>query len=251
MFLEFVALVEKNWFEMGILTINNAACNVEFAPVKYGALYNWWATQGGAGNSVTSSDDWDVALINDWKALCLFVDPDLTSYVNGNTGGLELKESGVLYWVDAFGVNNHGMSLRGSGQRNTDGTFTVLRSSGNIWTANGNAFGGNSVGVYSANNYINCAGLSEGNKAIGFGIRLVYNGVGVPESYTGNNGKVYEVVTIGGKTWLKHNLNETKLRDGSWIPGYDGGAYTPISGAAWAAKTTLAMCYYGDDESNG
>jgi hypothetical protein len=62
---------------------------------------------------------------------------------------------------------------------------------------------------------------------------------------------VYPVVLIGTQYWLVSNLNETKYRTGDWITGYNNGIYTPISNGDWAAKTTEAMCYYGDNETYG
>jgi uncharacterized protein (TIGR02145 family) len=68
--------------------------------------------------------------------------------------------------------------------------------------------------------------------------------------YIGNDGKIYRTVKIGTQVWLADNLAETKFRNGDYIPGFDGGVYTPISNAAWAALTTPACCAYDDDLSN-
>jgi hypothetical protein len=40
------------------------------------------------------------------------------------------------------------------------------------------------------------------------------------------------------------------FRDGSWIPGFDGGVYTPIDNATWASATSAMCCAYEDDLSN-
>ena len=69
-------------------------------------------------------------------------------------------------------------------------------------------------------------------------------------TYTGNDGKVYRTICIGTQEWLADNLCETKFRNGDWIPGFDGGVYTPFSNAAWAALTTGALCAYNNDWSN-
>ena len=80
-------------------------------------------------------------------------------------------------------------------------------------------------------------------KKRGHGIRLVYTGAGTPTSYTGNDGKVYRVVTIGTQTWLADNLAETKFRNGDTISEV-------TDNATWAALTTGARCVYNNDESN-
>jgi hypothetical protein len=69
-------------------------------------------------------------------------------------------------------------------------------------------------------------------------------------TYTGNDGKVYRTICIGTQEWLADNLCETKFRNGDYIPGFDGGVYTPITNEAWAALTTPACCAYDDDLSN-
>ena len=52
------------------------------------------------------------------------------------------------------------------------------------------------------------------------------------------------------KVWLADNLAETMYNDDTYIPGFDGGVYTPITDAAWAALTTPALCAYDDEVDN-
>jgi len=98
------------------------------------------------------------------------------------------------------------------------------------------------------------------SKEVGFSVRLVRpatsfeqdlaDGTIIPNAYTGNNGRIYSAVKIGTQVWLSENLAETKYYDGTWIPGYDDGEYTPISNTDWSNLTTGALCAYDNDLSN-
>jgi uncharacterized protein (TIGR02145 family) len=55
-------------------------------------------------------------------------------------------------------------------------------------------------------------------------------------------GYLYKTVLIGNQVWMAENLRTTKYNDNSGV--------TPVTdGTAWAALTTEAYCWYGNDET--
>lgn len=213
--------------------------------VTYGALYNFYAV----------SDARNIANIG-WH-ICTLIDAEnLQTYLGGNTvAGGKMKEVGTVYWKspNTGATNEVGFNARGSSERNYDnGAFSAIGSQFRLWTATQyNAiYGWSEViitdGTYFSNNL--------GYKNSGRAIRLIKDVTtltnGQTGTYIGNDGKIYRTICIGTQEWLADNLAETKYRNGDWIHGYDNGTYTPISNSAWAALTTEAMCFYGNDVSN-
>lgn len=206
---------------------------------KYGLLYNWYTTADARNISNT-----------DWRLLTFAECLALQTYIGGNGQGGKLKETGTVYWnsPNTNATNEFGWNGRGSGNRGSDGVFAALLNAGRFWciydysTTQGVAFGLN----YNDGSFVSTIPL----KKEGLSVRLIYTGSGSPTSYIGNNGNVYRVVTINGKIYTADNISETKYRDGSWITGFDGGTYTPITNANWAAKTTEACCAYNNDWLN-
>lgn len=206
--------------------------------INYGYLYNWYATQGTGTTSITSSDDWVVPTEAQWQIL--------RTASGGSNAGYNLREVGTDYWTapNTGATNLYGFNGRGVGLRHeSTGIFFSIKNVCHFWVSDG---------VYVRALTYNTAYLGYASKhdTQGCSIRLLYVGAGTPTSYTGNDGKVYRVVLIGSQYWLADSLAETKLRDGTYIDGYNGGVYTPISDATWAAATTEMMCVYNDDENN-
>ena len=223
-----------------------------FDTIKYGLLYNWWATrEQGTGVWLVGDDmrseRWDVPTDASWTTL-------ITEQGGSGVAGLKLKESGLLFWNTDNGTNNVKFNARGSGFRNYLGEFNnidiefiaVARRTTNWFFL-----------ISDLGNIILTGGTQP---AQGFAYRpvrpattdeqLLPDGELTGVYYYGNDGKKYRVTKIGTQVWLADNLAETKWSDGSWIQGYDGGVYTPISDVNWAALTTAALCAYGDDISN-
>ena len=61
-------------------------------------------------------------------------------------------------------------------------------------------------------------------------------------SMTGNDGKTYKTIIIGGQEWMAENLKETKYRDGSAIPDV-------TNNTAWIGLSTGARCAYDNNET--
>ena len=128
----------------------------------------------------------------------------------------------------------------------------------NIWSKteqSASAGYGKNICIGSSTATSNIGGTKKG----GFSLRP-YRAATAPElllpdgavsaTYTGNDLKIYRCTKINDRIYVADNLCETKFRNGDWIPGFDGGVYTPFSNAAWAALTTGALCAYNNDWDN-
>jgi len=219
--------------------------------ITNGAMYNWYV--GVDGRKISSSDDWEV--LDYIKAQELYY-----SYLGGgDTAGGKLKESGYTHWLtpNLGAVNSVKFNMIGNGLRSY--SFGNLKEIGLLWiTDDATVLGGTSAeGVALRAEYNNVVGSTFiYSKYYGAGIRLCKPTTslthGQTGTYTGNDGKVYPTICIGDTTpieYLACNLNETEWHDHTFIEGFNGGVYTPITNVNWVAKTTSAMCYFNDDET--
>lgn len=244
--------ITKNFdeFEVSLPTITT---------INYGALYNWYAATD--SRKISSSDDWVVPSKTQWENLFNSLDTYDSDITGWPVLGTKLRESGWDHWYQTLeeadgieGTDDYGLSLVGDGDRGyDDGLFLGLKQSLQIWSST-DLGGGLAYAIYTAFS-INEITDSNGNYASGYSVRLCNPSTlfseGEVGAYTQNNGDILNTIVINGIEWLSQNLGETKYRNGDWISGYDGGVYTPISNANWAAKTTEAMCYYNDEINNG
>ena len=218
---------------------------VPVTAIKYGLLYNWYAATDARN---IAAEGWEVPTNTKINTLVTFLGG------SGVAGG-KLNETGLTYWdtPNTGATNEVGFNLKAAGLRvNTTGVFGQLKGYAWIWTNTTSAIGN----AFILNAYYNNDNtqLSGGPYAHGCSIRLIKTTTslthGQTGTYTGNDGKVYRTICIGTQEWLADNLCETKFRNGDWIPGFDGGVYTPFGNAAWAALTTGALCAYNNDWSN-
>lgn len=220
----------------------------------YGALYNWNVIQG--TSSLTSSDDWVVPSKANWETLLTFAG-------GGSVAGGKLKEIGFLHWdsPNTGATNEYGFNALGAGQRQgvaPPEDFTNLKQYFLCWSSE---FIPKTESDYAQGGLFVIEGMSAsyGSDYVWFGasIRLCNPSItteGETGIYVGNDGKEYHYKVIGGIAWLTKNLNETQYRDNSYISGYDGGTYTPISNEDWVTRGEAGeglMCYYNDNEALG
>lgn len=230
-----------NWFSLFI--------RISESIISYGFLYNLYAA---TDSRFICSLGWDIALISKWSTL--------DSYLGGSSvSGKKLKQIGTSHWQSynpANATDEVAFSAVGGGGRmgaggGTDGLFVNFKTYGEHWRKNGGTI------VF----FDVTGGLYIGGRASQFGASLRAFRAATPEElllpdgiissiYIGNDLREYLCTKIGNQIWTASNLAETKFRDGNWIAGFDGGVYTPISNAAWAAKTTAALCAFNDDLAN-
>lgn len=222
--------IKNIWDE--VVTWCHAGVEPEDEPtIVYGFLYNQFAALDIRG--ITSDEDWRMASQDDYDSL-------ITTLGGENAAGAKLKESGTEHWhIGNDGTNESGFNARGTGMRDSDGSFYDLTMYSEIWLSDsGVDFGINwdSQAIWS---------LSGNDQRIGFAIRLIKDSTtlshGQTGTYTGNDGKTYRTICIGTQEWLADNLAETKYRDGSDIPNVTNN---------WAALSTGAYCAYNNDISN-
>jgi len=215
-------------------------------PINYGYLYNWYAATD--SRKISSSDNWVVPTRTQLATL-------RTNLGLFATSGGKLKEIGYVYWdsPNTGATNEVKFNARGSGLRSgANGQYINNKVENRIWSITAASASGAYFGWLRNDDQV----FVEQDDAIinGNCIRLLRSSTSLTDgqtgTYVGNDGKIYRTICIGTQEWLADNLAETKYRNGNWITGFDGGVYTPISNAAWAAKTTEAMCVYNDDESN-
>lgn len=214
-----------------------------FYPVKYGLLYNWWA----------ATDVRNISAIG-WHVPTNTEITTLQTYIGGIAQGGKLREVNLLYWSSISGATNEfGFNGRGSGVRGgSNALFSVIKSQLHLWSSTSQSTTTARHGRLDVGNsfVISFTGLKTEGKSI----RLIKDSTtlthGQTGIYAGNDGKIYRTICIGTREYLADNLVETKYRNGDWITGFDGGVYTPITNANWAAKTTEACCAYNDDLNN-
>jgi uncharacterized protein (TIGR02145 family) len=221
--------------------------NQNYDQVKFGYLYNWYAADYSSGDTITSSNDWSIPTETQWSDL-LIHGGGTGVFGLGDNKGLKFQKTSSVVWNTASGTDDYGLSLVGGGSRSqTTGAFTNSKLKGVHM-----GYGSDYVFIDFSDNSNVVQKLAKTTR--GVSIRLVKDATGISDgvttTYVGNNGFVYTAIAINELYWITSNLVETKFRDGSWITGFDGGAYTPISNANWASKTSEAMCAYNDDVSN-
>ena len=200
--------------------------------VRMGYLYNYYTVLDSRNIAPIG---WHVATLEDYQSIIPL-------------GGATLKESGTTNWSspNTGAYNGYEWNGRGSGIRLAGGLydFNHVMESGEWWL-----YDTEQAYYYFLLSYNDSiAQLDQGGVAYfeGRAIRLVKDSSVLDEGgkgvMTGNDGKRYHTIKIGGKEWLSENLCETKFRDGSLIQEV-------TDTDEWHALTTPARCSYGNDET--
>ena len=248
-----------NWTEDGIevsvdseysfaVTANRALIANFIDPIfypNYGLLYNWYAA---TDSRLICADGWKV--MSEAQAFAL-----LDYIADDSTAGGKLKEVGLDHWQtpNDGATNYYGFNMRGAGvRRGDDGLFVLLNMHTNMITVTPYSTHYRSIEFdYKYDNIVRyiapVKSLAGIIRPIKITTSLTHGQTGL---YVGNNGLKYRTICINGVEYLADNLAETQFRNGEYIPGYDGGVYTPISNATWAAATTAMCCAYEDNLAN-
>jgi uncharacterized protein (TIGR02145 family) len=227
--------------DMNNVFISSYQYNFVQKTMKYGYLYNWYATQGSGTNSITSSDDWTVPLLADFNYL-------LTNFAPLS----RMKSTNSDYWLppNSNAVNLFSMEIRAGGMRLDDGSFSYLKAYG-LFQIKDYVFSTDYVKVLNFSNVAETY-IAPSNVKYGCSIRLVRPATvseqlqadGTPcASYIGNDTQVYPTVKIGTQVWLVWNLAETKLRSGLPIPNVP-------NDSNWIGLASIGRCAYNNDINN-
>jgi len=205
-----------------------------FPPINLGLLYNWFV-----GNDLRNicAEGWDILTY----AQCI----SISTFLGGNSiAGGKLKQTALTFWqTPNSGANNTAKTnLRGSGQRQSNGTFSGRNLENYCWCKDG--YSPTMANVYNASYGDTIWSNVTGNKKNGHSLRpyklVTTLSEGQSGVYYGNNGNVYRTICVAGFEILADNLAETLWRDG-----------TPISevtiAASWAALSDSAMCAYDNN----
>ena len=204
------------------------AWNNEGDLFNYEAKYNWYAV---ANESPIANTGWHVITKSEIESL---------KTLASNSGGA-MKDTSLLYWdsPNAYATNVYSFNARGSGYRYINGTDLSIKSSVFIWTSD-EYVSDTSRAYYFAFAYNNDNfNVSSISKKTGCSIRLVKDSTTLSDGetgvYVGNNGVVYETICINGIEVTSRSIVETKYRDGTDIPFYNG------NDATWGVLSTGAM----------
>lgn len=140
----------------------------------YGALYTWAAAMKGAV-SVTANPSgiqgvcptgWHLPSDAEWTTL--------TTYLGGTSvAGGKLKETGRTHWnsPNTGATNETGFTALPGGYRGTNGTFDLVWTHGNWWSATE----GDATAAWNRYMYYNSSDVNRNNiyKAAGFSVRCV------------------------------------------------------------------------------
>jgi uncharacterized protein (TIGR02145 family) len=219
--------------------------NTAFTPIKYGALYNWYAVTDSRN---IASLGWEVPSEPDVVTLAVYLGGEWNPYqLNYGPVGGKLKETGLVYWDEQVGATNEvGFNSRGNGDRSqSTGLYEEQNIRGYIWTktesGSTSAFGFNCM---SGSDFL----IRDNQlKKKGYAVRLIKTTTSLTHGqtgiYTGNDGKKYRTICIGSQEWLAQNLRETKYTNGELIPLVE-------DNTSWILLMDGALCYYNNDITN-
>lgn len=227
------------------VSVTASYTSIPITSIKYGLLCNWYA----------ATDARNICSVG-WHVSTKVELETLQTYLGGILiAGGKLKETGLTHWItpNTGATNEVGFNARGSGSRNYNtGIFSGLNLGVTYWTTEQS----DSIRAYSFNlrNDDEIFGSGTERMKTGHNIRILKDSTtlthGQTGVYIGNDGKVYRTICIGTQEWLADNLAETKYANGDWIDGFNGGVYTPVDNATWAAASTGMLCCYNDDLDN-
>lgn len=196
--LEFKSKNENKKSTYRLLRVNlDVVTPIPYIQLGYGTLYNGYST---TDLRRITANGWNVPMGDQLQALL--------DYVNepGFDETTDLRLQGTTNWQSATGTNLWGFNAVGGGARLNDGSFFGFRQKGWILSTES---------AYLDISFDTTDGVEGTSDLTGAAVRLCRPTTlndGQTGQYTGNDGKVYKTVAIGGLEWLSENLRETKYR---------------------------------------
>lgn len=211
--------------------------------VKYGLLYNWYTITDPKG--ITNAGNFSVPNREEFNILASYLGATIVDdyiVIPNNIGGTLVSSAFNAKFGGSRGITFNAMDA------------CIFWSAESMDVSNAYHYG---ISIGSFPNFI--GGFGGTTKNTGLYIRLVRLAT-IEESalldyasctpYIGNDGKSYPTIKIGNQVWLASNLAETMFFDGSYIHGYEGGIYQPISNENWVDLITAGVCAHNDNLTN-
>lgn len=193
--------------------------------VSYGYLYNYDAVHDVRGLAPVG---WHIPTTAEWLVLA--------NYMGGQVvAGGKIREIGSTYWTspNTCATNDYGFNARGTGQRNTDGSFSFIKNTATWFST---------TGYDSFDATYNTCILSkvsgdESYVRYGRAVRYVKDNTTDVGYMIGNDGQRYNTVTIGTQVWTSEDSRETRYRNGNLIP-------LNQDASIWTIWEVGQRCYY-------
>lgn len=202
----------------------------------YGDLYNWFAV----------SDVRNIANVG-WHVITNTERYNLLQvYYTLATAGGQLKEVGTNHWLtpNTGATNNSGLGLKGTGERNQNGSFTNFKLRTGFHVSDNAAWLNYYYASYNSNGF--ALSNAEFTKNAGLPIILVKDSTlkanGTRGIYIGNDGTQYETAVINGIEYTAQYLIESKYRNGDIIPEVK-------DNATWSSISYGAKCHINNDKA--
>jgi uncharacterized protein (TIGR02145 family) len=181
----------------------------------YGRFYNWYAVND---SRRIAPEGWRVPSDEDWQTLI--------DYLSGTfEAGGKMKETGTAHWNTPYygATNESGLSVRGSGHRNWDGSYLDQKGSAWFWSSTED----NSTDAWYRSLYYDNAGIARDNylKLDGFAIRCL-------------KGEAPELPTV--TTASVSEVTETTAACGGTVTSDGGATITPTGCAGAPAPLPLS-----------
>jgi uncharacterized protein (TIGR02145 family) len=179
---------------------------------------------------------WRIPTDDDWIILENAIMAEY-SIANLTFIGSVMSEIGNTHWNYLYGTNETDFKSFGSGVRQSDGGYNLLKEYAFYHSIEPFTYYRNieQARFY----YMNEWGPLQ--KTAGLSVRCLMDGVDPddPGTVTDYDGNVYQTVKIGTQVWMATSLKTEHYNDGTPIP-------IVTDDASWAALTTDAMCYYNN-----
>ena len=233
----------------------------------YGILYNGYAVEDERNVCPTG---WHVPTSAEWKSFVMATGDTVDGVnffgvgIESSTAGIEMKDP--LYWASDDASNAAGFSGRPGGRRDEEGSFWEQNQKGFWWCSDGDPVDAYTLGARKLVEGSDSLYRFDANKGWGMNIRcreddeITTGAVLLPGNTTCENeyisvtgcegqtsinydGRVYNLVEIGGQCWFAENLATDQYRNGDAIP-------TGLTNSAWQSASNGAYAIYNNDANN-
>jgi uncharacterized protein (TIGR02145 family) len=218
-----------NWIQRQLLRFGNGDGNIE-PSLGYGLLYNWYAATDARG---VAPSGFRVTTTTDWNDLQT---SNQAEFLGQKTAIPE------PYWtnLNAGSNNDTELTLYGAGLRESNGSYTSIRSEAVITTST--QIAPTAYDVWRISGASLTGGTNSVLKTTAGVIRCVSDTEPSTPLVQDKDGNNYSWVQIGSQYWLQQSLKTTTYNNGDAIP-------TGLDNAAWAATTDGAWAYPNGDSN--